>query len=198
MKQSKKIFIAITGGIGSGKSSVLNIIREMGYSVFSADAIASNIYDDEQVLMNLKSAFPECFTEGRPDRKKLASIVFSDHKKLELLNDITHPKIMEKLFYQMQSATGKIIFAEVPLLFEGGYEKLFDKVLVVMRPLAERISSVCKRDGITEQEVLSRIKNQYDYEKNTPVAHTLIYNTGNISQLYIEVKNAIEQFEKDI
>lgn len=198
MKQSKKIFIAITGGIGSGKSSVLNIIREMGYSVFSADAIASNIYDDEQVLMNLKSVFPECFTEGRPDRKKLASIVFSDHKKLELLNEITHPKIMEKLFYQMRSATGKIVFAEVPLLFEGGYEKLFDKVLVVMRPLSERINSVCKRDGITEQEVLSRIKNQYDYEKNAPVAHTLIYNTGNISQLYIEVKNAIEQFEKDI
>lgn len=83
---------------------------------------------------------------------------------------------MNKLWNDMRAAEGNVVFAEVPLLFEGGYEGQFDEVIVVLRPTEERISALAARDGMSRREALSRMQNQFDYEKNKISGHTLLYN----------------------
>lgn len=182
MKRNKR-FVAITGGIGSGKSTVAKIIAEMGYPVFSADTVARGIYGDSEVYKKVAAHFPDCLNDTGVDRKKLAAAVFSDSAKLQLLDGITHPAIMQKLFAQMAECAGEAAFAEVPLLFECGADKDFDNVIVVMRDVSARIDSVMRRDGLTREEVAARIKNQYDYERNPNTGHTVLYNNGDFASL---------------
>ena len=197
MKQNK-IYVAVTGGIGSGKSTVIGMIRKMGYPVFSADEISRTIYADPRIQEKIKRHFPECISEMGIDRAKLSGIVFSDKGRLEMLNSITHPAIMENLFLEMEKSTSVLVFAEVPLLFEEGYERRFDQVIVVLRDRESRIASVQARDGLSKEEVVARIKNQFDYEKNKIIAHTLIYNDGDLNALYQKVERAINEIKKKI
>lgn len=197
MKQNK-IYVAVTGGIGSGKSTVIGMIRKMGYPVFSADEISRTIYADPGIQEKIERHFPECISETGIDRAKLSGIVFSDKDRLEMLNSITHPAIMENLFLEMEKSTSVLVFAEVPLLFEEGYERRFDQVIVVLRDRESRIASVQVRDGLSKEEVVARIKNQFDYEKNKIIAHTLIYNDGDLNALYQKVERAINEIKKKI
>lgn len=197
MKQNK-IYVAVTGGIGSGKSTVIGMIRKMGYPVFSADEISRTIYADPRLQEKIERHFPECISEMGIDRAKLSGIVFSDKDRLEMLNSITHPAIMENLFLEMEKSTSVLVFAEVPLLFEEGYERRFDQVIVVLRDRESRIASVQVRDGLSKEEVVARIKNQFDYEKNKIIAHTLIYNDGDLNALYQKVERAINEIKKKI
>ena len=197
MKQNK-IYVAVTGGIGSGKSTVIGMIRKMGYPVFSADEISRTIYADPGIQEKIERHFPECISETGIDRAKLSGIVFSNKDRLEMLNSITHPAIMENLFLEMEKSTSVLVFAEVPLLFEEGYERRFDQVIVVLRDRESRIASVQVRDGLSKEEVVARIKNQFDYEKNKIIAHTLIYNDGDLNALYQKVERAINEIKKKI
>ena len=194
MKQNKKLYVAISGGIGSGKSTVLAEIAKMGFPTCSADSFAKDMYDRQEILVEIERHFPECVNGGVVDRKKLARIVFSNREKLAALNRITHPFIMQETLRFMKNAKGKVVFAEVPLLFEGGYEKLFDRVIVVQRPCEARLHSVVQRDSVTEKEVLERMKNQIDYEKFPISAHTVLYNDGDLSAL----KNQVAQIVHEI
>ena len=124
--------IAITGGIGSGKSTVLEIIRGEGFPVYSCDEIYSQLLNGAGLTAEIGKAFNDVVDEnGKLDRKKLGALVFSNAAELEKLNNITHPKIFKAVFEKMQDK--EISFCEVPLLFESGYEKYFDNVIVVMR-----------------------------------------------------------------
>ena len=192
MKRNKR-FIAVTGGIGSGKSAVMRCLDRLGYPVFSADAIARNIYDDADIARRVRAMFPECFDGGLLDRKKLADVVFSSPEALRRLEGVTHPAIMARLFSQMEAAAGRLVFAEVPLLFEGGFESDFDGVIVVMRDFGARLRSVMKRDGCGEQEALARFRNQRDYEKNPPIGHTVIYNDGDLAALNLQVVRVVHE-----
>ena len=153
--------IAITGGIGSGKSTVASVISEQGYPVISCDAVYRKLLENESVVKLLAKEFGDITNCGKLDRKKLADIVFCDEKRLQKLNEITHPLIMEEVFKLMSGES--VAFCEVPLLFESGYEKYFDAVIVVLRDKDERVNSVVKRDNIPENTVLSRINSQFDY-----------------------------------
>lgn len=175
------IKIAITGGIGSGKSTVASIIAEQGYQVISCDDVYRRLLESEAVVELLAKEFGNIINFGKLDRKKLADIVFCDEKKLQRLNEITHPLIMEQTFKLMREES--IAFCEVPLLFESGYEKYFDGVIVVLRDKDERVNSVVKRDNIPENAVLSRICNQFDYEKADFNGCYVIQNTSDTADL---------------
>ena len=110
--------IAVTGGIGSGKSTVCRILQEQGYPVFSCDEINRALWQEKDYLDGLRTRFPSCFTDGKPDKKALSALVFSDRKALERLNAYAHPRIYARLKEQMESV-GRDCFAEVPLLFYG-------------------------------------------------------------------------------
>lgn len=181
MKQNN-IKIAVTGGIGSGKSAVANIIKEQGYAVFSCDEIYNELLRDEAFIKKLTQTFgTEILTDERLNKPKLAQIVFNDEKKLEDLNGITHNLIMQKAMELAKKE--EMSFCEVPLLFENGYEKLFDNVIVVLRNEAERIKSIVSRSKICEQDVLKRIKVQFDYKNGDFTKYYVIHNNGNLTDL---------------
>ena len=159
---SKKI--AVTGGIGSGKSSVVKILREMNYPVFSCDEIYADLRESAEYLQKFSEIFPQAVADGRLDKKRLAEIVFGDAVQRERLNRLSHPMIMQRLSMLMNEQTEPFVFAEVPLLFENGFEKDFDEVIVVMRNLDERIKAICKRDGLTTPQAQQRICAQFDYD----------------------------------
>lgn len=192
--------IAITGGIGSGKSTAIKYIEEMGYPVFSCDEIYKTIRQSAAYVKRISSEFPNAVVEGQIDSKKLSEIVFLDKSSLEKLNKISHPLIMEELLKAMNASNSTLVFAEVPLLFEGGFEKLFDKIIVITRNRDERIYAVQKRDGCTNEEVERRLSSQFDYDSEegkrrvkAANAH-LIENYGRKTELEEKLKTLIEKF----
>jgi dephospho-CoA kinase len=186
MKQNKKI--AITGGIGSGKSTVGKIIKDCGYPVFSCDETYSELIKDSNFLRELSSVFGDILTcDGLLDKTKLSQIVFSDKEKLNKLNSITHPAIFKKMFDDSKDLQG-VCFYEVPLLFEEGNERLFDQVIVIVRDLDKRIESVVKRDNLSESQIRERINSQYNYDINNFVKYYVIHNNADFANLESQVK----------
>lgn len=189
--------IAITGGIGSGKSTVSEIIRKMGYVVVSADKVYSELLLNEDFVKEICELIniSPIEKDGRItiDRKALSALVFSDKTQLSRLNDFTHPRIMDEIFRRSEGVE-PLFFAEVPLLFERGYETEFDNVFVVRRQLDLRLSGTAKRDGKTEAEIRKVIDNQFDYEGNKlGYKSIIIENNGTIQELETEVSEAVKR-----
>ena len=112
-----KIKIAVTGGIGSGKSLVIQILKEMGFPCFSCDEIYKEIIQTQDYVEKIKQAFPGVVIDGKIDRKRLGAFVFQEESKLEKLNEIAHPLIMSSLYAQMEKCQNKLIFAEICRFF---------------------------------------------------------------------------------
>ena len=174
--------IAVTGGLGSGKSEFCGILREMGYPVFSCDEINRELWKDPSYLSELAGLFPDCLTDGLPDKTKLSRKVFSDERARARLNTLSQPRIMQELIGRMNRFP-TTVFAEVPLLFEGGYEKLFDAVIALRRDKETRISAVRKRDGLTRTDALARIQRQFDPDKLEEKHCLIVENDGDRAAL---------------
>lgn len=199
----KKIYaVALTGGIGSGKTTVADILRGLGYRVFDCDKIYSEALNDGAVVREISKIVGVKYIvrDGAEqlDRKAVSAAVFGDANKLGRLNAYTHPLVMKRLFEQIERCAGGLVFAEVPLLFENGFERMFDYVIVVMRSRNERIKSAALRDGRDEQSVLDRIKFQFDYENFDGMGHTLIYNDSSLDELSVRVETAVESIKEKI
>ncbi len=182
MKQSN-IKIAVTGGIGSGKTTVCNLIKKIGEPVFSCDEVYAELLNSGKLTERIVEEFgKEVLTDGKIDRRKLSACVFGDEKKLQKLNRITHPKIFEEMFLQSEKYRG-LVFFEVPLLFEGNYQNLFNEVLVVLRDADDRISSVKLRDNLPVDEIKKRIESQLNYDNCSFTQYYVIHNQGKIDDL---------------
>ena len=190
------IKIAITGGICSGKSTVAHIIREQGYNVVSCDEIYSELLKDTQFLDLLDKEFGNIKNnDGTLDRTTLSEIVFGDSEKLKKLNALTHPRIMQRAMEDMSS--GGINFCEVPLLFEGGFERLFDNIIVVLRDDEIRLEELEKRDNIDKNQALLRINKQFDYKNHNFTMYYVIHNDSTLTELYNKTFITLEKIRKD-
>lgn len=181
----KHITVAVTGGIGSGKSFLIDILKSRGFSTLSCDKIAKTTLEMRKIKKQLKILFPSAVSGKfllKVDRQKLAEIVFSDKSSLIKLNALTHPVIIKETIKKAKKLPSPV-FVEVPLLFEGGYENLFDKVIVVTRDKSKRIESVIKRTNLTEEQVLSRMNNQFDYDSNDLSNYVVISNDADKESL---------------
>lgn len=189
--------IAITGGIGSGKSTALSYLKELGYPVFSCDEIYKEVISSQEYIDKIEEHFPEAVTHGCVQRKILSEIVFNDPEKRALLNGIAHPLIMQKLYERMDNCKDELVFAEVPLLFEGGFENEFDHVIVILRKEENRIQSVQERDGISEEKIKKRMQSQFDYfsiegEKRLKNCNAfVIENDGLINGLHTKINEIL-------
>ncbi len=190
MTQSKKI--AVTGGIGSGKSAFCDVLRGLGYAVFSCDEISAQLWTDAQYLKSLGAAFPDCCTAGEIDRKKLTEKIFSDEAARRRLNALAHPQIMQNLLAAM--AAHGVSFAEVPLLYEEGLEGAFDGVIALRRPLEQRIASVRVRDGLKDEEILLRMAAQLDVAELNKKQCFLLENDGKMQTLEAGARAALRHF----
>ena len=188
--------IAVTGGIGSGKSTVSEIIRGKGYPVFSCDQIYSELLTSKDFLKKLENEFDGVISsDGTLDRKRLSEIVFNNDEALKKLNAITHPEIMAAAKKKMERH--EVSFLEVPLLFENGFENLYDSVIVVLRDREERIKSVMARDGTSREKVTLRLKSQFDYDNSDFTKYYVIHNCGNLSNLEQNTLNILKKIEND-
>ena len=182
--------IAITGGIGSGKSYALTVLANAGYFTVSCDSVYGELFNSQSFLRKLKKLFPDCvkgFFKLNADRKKISEQVFSDKQKLETLNALTHPLIIKECLLRMERCKAPVAFCEVPLLFEGGYQTFFDGVIVVVRDKKERIESVKQRSNLTETQIIARMNAQVDYDGMDLSQYTVIPNDGEFNQKVLQV-----------
>jgi dephospho-CoA kinase len=178
--------IGITGGIGSGKSTVCRVFSVMGIPVFEADKVARKLMDtDEEIHEKLVRLFGAAvyLPDHTVNRKYLAGIVFKDPSLLAKLNEIVHPVVRKTFFDWCERQKSPYIIHEAAILFESGFYKMMDKTITVVTSENERIHRVMKRDGITIELVKERIKNQWSDEERIKLADFVIEN--NDDQLII-------------
>jgi dephospho-CoA kinase len=162
------MIVCLTGGIGSGKTSVSDMFLKLGIPVYISDIEARKLMESSKEIKELiiKEFGKASYTNEQPNRKYLASVVFNDKEKLKILNHIIHPQVAIhfKKWYAKQKS--HYVIKESAVLFESEGYKDCNKIILVIAPEKERMNRVMKRDNVSRKEVLIRIKNQWkDKEK---------------------------------
>ena len=197
MKPSKmkNKLIALTGGIGSGKSSALEILSSQGVCTLSCDQVGRQLYKKASVKRRIKKMFPDT-VDGKLflsiDRVKLAQKVFNNEKNYALLSSFTTPLIL-KATLKKAKRLKKNVVVEVPLLFEFDSAKFFDGVIVVVRDKAQRIKAVMERSNLTEEQVYQRMNHQIDYDTYNLTEFKVISNDTDKQALKEKVLNAYSE-----
>lgn len=197
--QNKKIKIALTGGYASGKSTVLKMFSDNGFECYSADAIYNDLIKNSDFVADIYKNIglePKIYN-GKVifDRDYISNQCFSDKDKLNKLNSFTHKKVYEKIDEYFSSSKNKYVIFEIPLLFESGKQKDFDVVILVLRDAKKRIQSGAKRDNISYDGAINRIKNQVDHNCFIKDAHIIINNDKDLAFLTKQVDDIIEKFK---
>jgi len=172
------IKVGLTGGIGSGKSTVAKIFETLKIPIFYADLVAKEIINsDKTVIAEIKNNFGNIYTDGRIEKQRLSNIIFNSPEKLQIINSIVHPAVGE--YYQnwlKKNINYYFTIMEAAILFESGTYKQLDKIITVFAPEKLRIKRVSKRDNIETQKVKERINNQMSENKKIQLADYVIYN----------------------
>ena len=172
--------VGLTGGIGSGKSTVANIFKKLGIAIYDSDQQAKNLYSKSvELRTKMISNFGEdIYTGNQINRKKLADIVFNDSEKLALLNGIVHPLLKLDFDDWREDQTGEYVIREAAILIESGAYKTCDFVVVVTANKELRVSRVRLRDGASQNEVEQRVSNQISDNERLSYADFVIRNNG--------------------
>lgn len=186
--------LGVTGGIGSGKSTVCRLLEALGARVFYADEEAKRLMTEDPALRRaIVEAFgPESYLpDGRLNRAYLAEWVFHDPEALRRLNALVHPRVLEAFEQAREQAAREqvpLLVLEAALLFDSGADRLVDHVLVVDAPEAERIRRVVARDGVTPEQVRARMQHQLPPEELRRRADFVLENTGSLETLRKQVE----------
>ncbi len=178
--------IGLTGGIGSGKSTVAKVLEAQGASVLSADLIGHEVYNPGRpAWQEIVDRFGRevVADDGTIDRKKLGAVVFSDPKHLAALNSIVHPRMkgmMRKRLAALAQDGAQITVLEAALLFEAKWDDLADEVWVTAVAPAIAAKRTSERSGLSQDQVLERIKSQMSNEERTQNAHLVIDTDGDL------------------
>jgi len=178
MLPQKKIKIALTGGIGTGKTFVSKQFLDKGVPVFYADDEAKKLYSSEKVLTLLKDNFGDnVFTNNLLDFSKLTDVVFSNIENRKKIEALIHPLVMQQFEAWATQQRSNLVMLESALVFEAELEHFFDKIVVVDAPLDIRIKRIKERNpALTEAEILQRIHSQIPQEEKCKRADWVIFN----------------------
>ena len=171
---------ALTGGIGSGKSTVLSMFEDLGVPTFAADESAKHAMEHDAVLRDkiIATFGAASYNKGKLNRPFIADQVFGNDEKLSQLNAIVHPAAREAYInWQKQQDTPYTLY-EFPLVFELGEQDRFDGVILVVSPDSQRIERVQIRDNTTEQSIRNRMLHQWSDEKKIPLTNMIIQNNS--------------------
>lgn len=192
------IIAGITGGIGSGKTAVCELLEEQGASVFYADSVARKLMQsDDGIRRQIVVAFgrESYLGDGTLNRSYLADLIFSSETERLQMNAIVHPAVgaaFRDSCEQARTKGGSFLFKEAALLFEAGTSDL-DAVVVVNAPVETRITRVMKRDGLTRAEVVSRMAGQMNPARMCERADYVIENSGNFGHLEVQVHDLVQK-----
>ena len=172
--------IGLTGGIGSGKTTVANEFSSFGIPVYISDLEAKKLMQSDSLLNQIKEEFgSSVFDKGILLRDKLSEIVFNDDKRLAKLNSIVHPAVKEHFKkWLLEKQDNPFVIYESAILFESGSYKECDFVINVQAPLEVRIKRVIERDKTTREKVLERIKNQWNDDEKSSKSDFVVNNTS--------------------
>ena len=188
------MIIGLTGGIASGKSTVSKYLAEKGFNIYDADKIAKDISEKKSVQEEIISTFGNKILDknGNIDRKKLKEIVFENKEKLEKLNDIIHPKVINFYKELKEKNTDEVIIFDVPLLFESGIDKFCNKILVIISDYEVQLNRIVERDKINRELAEKIIKSQLSNEERIKKADVVIENNSNLEDLFKKVERFCE------
>lgn len=173
-----RCLIAISGGIGCGKSVVASILRRSGYPVYDCDSEAKRLMDSSQTIKCRLAAeiHDSVIADGRIDRRRLSELVFSDRDKLMTLNSIVHSEVRDDIVRWVGSCGDGPLFIETAILYQSGLDRMVDEVWEVVAPMDDRIRRVMRRNGCPAAEVKARIASQTIVAESP---HRLVYEIVN-------------------
>lgn len=179
----KKYKIALTGGIGTGKTYLSRHFVEMGIPVFYADVEAKKLYQDADFVADLVRTFGDVLLpDGTVDLRKMGAMVFADEEKLQILNKMMHPRVMQMFEEWSMHQSSQTVIMETAIVYEGNLTGFFDKIIVADAPLELRIRRILQRDPhLTREDILQRMSRQMPQEEKCARAD-LVVCTGETYQ----------------
>lgn len=192
--------IGLTGGIATGKSTVSTIFKENNIPVIDADIEARLVVEKgSEGYQLIVETFGEdiLLPDGEINRTKLGAIVFSDEKKRQKLNEITHPRIRQQILEKKKQAilnNERLVVLDIPLLLEGKLQSIVDKVVVVSTDASVQLERLMKRNGYSKEEALQRIHAQMPLEEKEKLADVVIFNNGTEEELKASVEALIQKW----
>jgi dephospho-CoA kinase len=192
----KKLKVAVTGNIGSGKSSFCKLLEEMNYSVIKADEIAKDLLvNNEKVKQQIIKYFGNSSYNGKEvNRKYLADKIFSNQSNLNKINSIVHPLAIETVITQMskQLQSSDLVFHEAALIYEADIEDLFDIVVLISADLKIRMERKRMHDNLSEEEFIMRESNQIPEDEKKKRADFVFANNGALEELKTKAEMLIK------
>jgi dephospho-CoA kinase len=173
--------LGITGGIGSGKTSVCKVFEVLGIPVFSADGEAqATMENDRDIISKINLiAGKDLYINGSLDRANLAKIIFNDNALLKKVNSLIHPIVFSRFNEWVLEQTMPYVIMEAAILFESGASKFVDRVATVVAPVEQRIARVIMRNKLSPEQVMERMRNQMDDMTRTKLSDYVIHNSEN-------------------
>lgn len=174
-----RLRLGVTGGIGSGKSSVCKVFNVLGIPVFYSDPEAKAIMNNDLSVRSEINAIAgrDLYLSGNLDRAELAKLIFNDDELLGRVNALIHPLVFQNFLQWADMQAAPYVIMEAAILFESGASELVDKVLTVVAPLDQRIDRIVKGNQLTREQVMDRIRNQMDDDIKVKNSDYIIYNS---------------------
>lgn len=180
-KKGRSLKLGVTGGIGSGKTTVCKVFSVLGIPVFSADDEAKRIQESNRELQLKINSFAgkDLFPEGKLDRAELARLIFSDKELLEKVNSVVHPAVFRSFREWVRKQNSPYSIMEAAILFESGASRMMDRIVTVVTPMEERIERLVRSKRLTREQVIERIKIQIDDKSRITRSDFVIFNSEN-------------------
>jgi dephospho-CoA kinase len=193
--------VGLTGGIGSGKSTVADLFSDLGIPIYNSDERAKWLLNNNGSLQaKIKSEFgDDVYEKGILKTKYLADIVFNNPAKLNQLNSFVHPEVaLDFGNWLSNNSTASIVIKEAAILIESGAYKHLDEIILVTTSQENKLKRVSIRDGVSEEDVLKRMKFQIGDEEKKQYADFVIKNNSSIHDLKVHVKNLYDHFHSSL
>lgn len=198
------IVIGLTGGIGTGKSTVSDYLRKKGCIILDADDISRKMTEAGMPALSIiKNVFGDevINSDGSLNRHKLGDIVFNNRDKLQKLQQIITTEVVDNInrnLSQLQSEhCDNIVVIDAPLLFECGMENIADENWLVISEMSVRIKRVKERDNLSEEQIIARINNQMSQEDKEKLSDYVLDNSGSLQQLYEQIDDNLERLKDE-
>ncbi len=205
LKYKNPKVVGVTGGIGSGQSSVCQYLSNLGCKVIDVDKKAKQIINrDRSLQSDLRKTFGNeiFFRNGQLNRRLLASIAFQNEEKTQKLNRLVHPRMVAEVIEEMENARFSqkfpLIVIDAALIYEISIEQMFDSIIVVYTSLKMRIERVMKRDRQTRDEIMARVLRQISLEEKKNWADYVINNDGTLEDLEKQTQTVFDNITDDI